>query len=226
MTAELAIIAPADLIDMGGLATATPLRIDIVYAQPHHPENIFGMALYHPAAKLWLHRDFAAIVRRAAADCHARHGYVFVLKDGLRTVEAQALMQETAIVKANPHWTQEPNRLLSPPGKGGHPRGMAIDIVLETQDRTLVEMGTRFDHLTTDPAINPARRGFENISAEAKVNRQILEDCMVCAAADLNLPMLPLPSEWWDFRFPASYSEQYAPISDRDLPPEMRMTAF
>ncbi len=225
MTAELAIIAPADLIDMASVAAATPLRIDIVYAQPNHPENIFGMALYHPEAKLWLHRDFAEIVCRAAADCYTSHGYVFILKDGLRTVDAQALMQETAIVKANPHWTQEPNRLLSPPGKGGHPRGMAIDIVLETKDGALVEMGTRFDHLTTDPAINPARRGFENISSEAKANRQILEDCMVKAAADLNRPMLPLPSEWWDFRFPASYSEQYAPLSDRDLPSHMRMVS-
>lgn len=209
---------------MDTVADRIPLRIDIVYAQASHPENIFGMALYRPEARLWLHKEFAEIVTLAAERCHRETGYLFVLKDGLRTVEAQALMQTTDIVKANPHWTQEPNRLLSPPGKGGHPRGMAVDIVLETQSGALVEMGTRFDHLTKNPAINPARRGFEGISAEAKANRQLLEDFMVAAAKDLNKPMLPLPSEWWDFRFPASYSEQYAPISDRDLPPHMRMT--
>jgi D-alanyl-D-alanine dipeptidase len=226
MTSDLMIIPATDLIAMDKVAPKAPLRIDIVYAQPEHPENIFGLALYRPGAKLWLHRDFAEIVQRAAGLCYQQSSYVFVLKDGLRTVEAQAMMQETAIVKANPHWTQEPNRLLSPPGKGGHPRGMAVDIVLETEDGTLVEMGTRFDHLTKDPAINPARRGFEGISEEAKKNRQLLEDCMVKAAADLNRPMLPLPSEWWDFRFPGSYSERYAPLSDRELPEAMRMTSL
>lgn len=225
MTQETAIIiAPGALVDMNEVAAETKLRIDLVYAQAEHPENIFGLALYRPEARLFLHRDLAGIVRRAAADCYARHGYVFVLKDGLRTVEAQAMMQETAIVKANPHWTREPDRLLSPPGKGGHPRGMAIDIVLETENGALVEMGTHFDHLTADPAMNPAKRGFEGISDEAKANRQILEDCMINAAAALGLPLLPLPAEWWDFRFPADYSNRYAPLSDRDLPPEMRMT--
>ena len=224
MTNPLIIIPHDDLIAMDMLAAQTPLRIDIVYAQAAHPENIFGRALYRPDARLWLHRDFSEIVLLAAKRCYETLGLFFVLKDGLRTIEAQALMQETDIVKANPHWTQEPNRLLSPPGKGGHPRGMAVDIVLETQAGDLVDMGTRFDHLTTDPSVNPARRGFPGISPEAQKNRQILEDFMTAAARDLNRPLLPLPSEWWDFRFPASYSERYAPISDKDLPPQMRMT--
>lgn len=224
MIDELMVIPATDLIAMDTVAGDIPLRIDIVYAQARHPENIFGMALYRSDARLWLHRDFADIVIRAARSCSVETGYVFVLKDGLRTIEAQAMMQETEIVKANPHWTQEPNRLLSPPGKGGHPRGMAVDIVLETESGTLVEMGTRFDHLSKDPTVNPAKRGFAGISDAAKKNRQILEDYMVKAAQDLNRPLLPLPSEWWDFRFPGSYSERYAPLSDHDLPEDMRMT--
>jgi D-alanyl-D-alanine dipeptidase len=226
MTQDLKIISPVDLIAMDSVVTTTPLRIDIVYAQPHHPENIFGLGLYRPDAKLWLHRDFAEVVILAAKTCYTQTGLYFVLKDGLRTIEAQAMMQETDIVKANPHWTQEPNRLLSPPGKGGHPRGMAVDIVLEDENGALVDMGTRFDHLTTDPAVNPARRGFPGLSIEVNKNRQMLEDFMVAAAAQLNRPMLPLPAEWWDFRFPGSYSETYAPISDHALPRHMQMTAI
>lgn len=226
MTQDLKIIDAQDLIAMDSVADTTPLRIDVVYAQAQHPENIFGRALYRPDAKLWLHRDFAEVVILAAKTCHAQTGLYFVLKDGLRTVEAQALMQETDIVKANPHWTQEPNRLLSPPGKGGHPRGMAVDIVLEDANGVLVDMGTRFDHLTTDPAVNPARRGFPGLSAEVNKNRQMLEDFMMAAAAQLNKPMLPLPAEWWDFRFPGSYSETYAPISDHTLPAHMQMTVI
>jgi D-alanyl-D-alanine dipeptidase len=224
MTNDLMIIPPEDLVAMDTVAETVPLRIDIVYAQPRHLENIFGMALYRPQARMWLHKDMAKIVTRAAQHCFERHGYYFVLKDGLRTIEAQALMQTTDIVKANPHWMQEPHRLLSPPGKGGHPRGMAIDIVLEAENGELVDMGTRFDHLSTDPAVNPARRDAPDMTPAAAANRKILEDLMVEAAASFNLPMLPLPSEWWDFRFPGSYSERYAAISDSALPPDMRMT--
>jgi D-alanyl-D-alanine dipeptidase len=223
MESALQIISPEDLVAMDTLAK-TPLRIDIVYAQASHPENIFGRALYRPGARLWLHKDFAEIVTLAARKCHENHGLYFVLKDGLRTTEAQERMQETDIVKANPHWTREETRLLSLPGQGGHPRGMAVDIVLEHADGTLVDMGTRFDHLTTDPSINPARRGFEGISDVARKNRQILEDFMVAAAKELKRPLLPLPSEWWDFRFPKDYANRYAPISDLNLPPHMRMT--
>jgi D-alanyl-D-alanine dipeptidase len=217
-------IPPAELVAMDTLATSTPLRIDIVYAQAAHPENMFKEAIYKPDARLWLHRDFAEIVTLAAKRCFEQNGFVFVLKDGLRTTDAQEKIVQTAIVRANPHWLQEP-RLFSPPGKGGHPRGMAIDIVLETQGGTLLDMGTSFDYLTPDPAINPAARNFQGISDEAKHNRQILEDFMVAAAKDLNRPLLPLPAEWWDFRFPGDYLDRYAPLSDRDLPPPMRMTS-
>lgn len=223
MTQDLMIIPPDDLVAMDTLAETAPLRIDIVYAQAQHEENIFGLALYRPQARLWLHKDMAEIVVRAAKNCFAENGYIFVLKDGLRPVEAQAMMQDTEIVKANPHWMMEPNRLLSPPGKGGHPRGMAIDIVLETQSGELVDMGTRFDHLTKDPAVNPARRDNPDISEAAKSNRLILEKHMVAAAQAFDKPMLPLPSEWWDFRFPGSYSERYAPIYDADLPADMQV---
>jgi D-alanyl-D-alanine dipeptidase len=120
-------------------------------------------------------------------------------------------------------WLMEP-RLFSPPGKGGHPRGMAIDIILETADGAILDMGTAFDYLTPDPAINPAHRDFAGISDTAKRNRRILEDFMVAAAKDLGQPLLPLPAEWWDFRFPKAVLEQYKAISDLDLPPQMRMT--
>ena len=223
MTAFPRTIPPEDLIAMDTLADEAPFRVDIVYAKPSHPENMFKEAIYRPKARMWLHRDFAPIVTLAAKRCHEIHGYYFVLKDGLRTTEAQAKICDTPIVKANPHWLQEP-RLFSLPGKGGHPRGMAIDIILEREDGSILDMGTAFDYLTPDPSVNPAHRDYRDISDEAKTNREILEDCMTRAARDLGKPLLPLPAEWWDFRFPSDILDLYAPLSDHDLPPDMRMT--
>jgi hypothetical protein len=69
MSIHMAIIPPEDLIAMDTLADTTPLRIDIVYAQPAHPENMFREAIYRPDARLWLHKDFAPIVVLAAKRC-------------------------------------------------------------------------------------------------------------------------------------------------------------
>lgn len=218
-------IAPHDLIAMDEFAGDIPLRIDLVYAKPQHPDNIFKSAIYHAGARLWLHRSLAAITMLAARNCYETSGFVFVLKDGLRTTDAQTAMQQTDIVKANPHWCKDgPNRLLSPPGKGGHPRGMAIDIVLETQDGQEIDMGTPFDYLTPDPANNPAHRDFTDLPEQALKNRGVLEYAMISAAQSLGHELLPLPSEWWDFRFPREIYDQYEPLSDNDLLPGQKMT--
>ncbi len=218
-------VGASDLVDMAGFAEAFPIRIDLVYADAVHPENIFGTALYRPGARLWLHAGFAPVVLAAAGLMRRRHGGAFVLKDGLRTVEAQAAMQQTAIVRANPHWSQGPQRLLSLPGQGGHPRGMAVDVaVADEATGASWDMGTAFDHLSADPERNPAARAYTGFPQDILDNRLKLERCFTDAARALGLPLLPLPSEWWDFRFPASLSEQYAPLSDAQLPPALRMT--
>ena len=115
---------PRDLVPMD-IFPDEPFVIDLVYARKDHPENIFGTAVYHENARLVLQRDLARITLKVARTLHAKHGWTLVLKDGLRPIEAQAALMETAIVKRNPHWLSEP-RLLSGPGQGAHPRGMAI----------------------------------------------------------------------------------------------------
>ena len=186
---------------------------------------MLGEAIYRRNARLWLHEDLARIVLLACRICRKNHGFHMVLYDGLRTVEAQQKMLETVRVQQNPHWLEEP-RLLSPPGAGGHPRGMAIDIALETPQGQLLDMGTPFDFLAENamPEHNPAHRQHSGLTANIRQNRHILENVMMQAAQILNIPLLPLPQEWWDFRLPSSIYERYNPLSDADLPRQMRMT--
>ena len=218
-------IAADDLVAMDMYGDSHKLRIDLVYANAAHSENIFKTALYRQDARLWLHKEFAEVVLKAAEICYRRWGGVFILKDGLRTTDAQQAMLETDIVKANPQWvTDGPSRLLSSPGRGGHPRGMAVDVTVEDENGVPWDMGTAFDHLTTDPDDNPAARDYKNLPDTVRENRSRLELAFTEAAGVLGREVLPLPSEWWDFRFPARYSEQYDPVSDQALPSEMRMT--
>jgi D-alanyl-D-alanine dipeptidase len=218
-------ISSDDLVALDDFVSTHPVKIDLVYAKPEHPDNMFKTDIYRADAKMWAHRELAPIILAAARLCFEKTGWIFEIKDCLRTVEAQALMRETDIVKRNPQWLEEPGRLLSPPGAGGHPRGMAVDIILVDKNGEEIDMGTPFDYLTEDRANNPAARDYTKFSKAILDHRKVLEDSMMQAAADAKRELLPLPQEWWDFRFPKSYSETFAPIRDADLPPEMRMTA-
>jgi D-alanyl-D-alanine dipeptidase len=219
-------IAITELVALNDFTATHPVKVDVVYAKPQHPDNMFKTIIYRPDAKMWGHRELVSIILAAAKICFKKTGWIFEIKDCLRTYEAQSLMRETEIVKAHPQWLEEPGRLLSPPGAGGHPRGMAVDIILVDKNGDEIDMGTRFDFLTEDRANNPAARNYTKFSKAILDNRKVLEESMMQAAQEAGRELLPLPQEWWDFRFPKSYSEQFEPIRDSDLPPEMRMTAL
>lgn len=206
-------IDPRDLVPMD-IFPDEPFAIDVVYANADHPENIFRTAAYHKNARLVLHRELACIVLKTARALHADYGLTLILKDGLRPIEAQAALMETDIVKRNPHWLSEP-RLLSGPGQGAHPRGMAIDVSVEG-----IDMGTAFDAMVPESA-----RAYNGFSAAILENRRKLEEAFTQSARDLNLPLLPLPSEWWDFRLARDHSGRFDPLSDNDLPPPLKICA-
>lgn len=200
-----------------------PIAIDCVYADATHPENFFKTALYKKEARIWGHIDVVAITLLASRIIHEQAHYITQIKDCLRPIEAQRAMGETDIVKQNPHWLSPPVQLISKPGMGGHPRGMAVDIVLIDNNGQAVDMGTPFDYFTPDPDNNPAARDFKDLPQEILDNRALLENAMVKAAHLLGHEIMPLPEEWWDFRFLPSVYNQYDPLSDTDLPSMMRM---
>lgn len=214
-------IPPEDLICMNDYAWEHPLAVELAYAQENN--LLFGEQIYRTGAKLWLHKDLAKIVIEAARLVFKEIGGILVLYDGLRVVEAQERMLETQRVKDNPAWLEEP-RLLSPPGAGGHPRAMAVDVSIKDMHGKLLDMGTPFDYLADDPApdSNPAHREYLH-SDVVMANRQFLNDAMLGAAQNAGIVLEKLPQEWWDYRMPVSVYEQYAPIKDADLPPHQRL---
>jgi len=213
-------IPSTDLIDLTPHHNSGLLRIELAYAR--NDNQLFGEQIYKPTAKLITHKRLAAITIKAAEIAKSKN-LTLVVYDSLRTTTAQQRMLETQMVQDNPHWLTEP-RLLSPPGGGAHPRGMAIDVTLQTQNGELLDMGTPFDQMCEDarPETNKAHRNHPNLPTKVAENRKLLDDCMLGAAKTLNIPLQGLPEEWWDYRLPAEMYEQYAPLSDDDLPEEMR----
>lgn len=213
-------IPPDNLICMNLHAATHHFRVDLAYARDDN--LLFGERIYKKDTTLWLHKDLARVVLTAAMTCYQDHHLRFVLYDGLRTVEAQEKMMQTKRAQENPHW-MEPPRLLSPPGAGGHPRAMAIDIGLESLDGQLIDMGTPFDFLADSPHVdkNPAHRQYQHPENIMK-NRQILDTCMMMAALAENTEITMLPEEWWDYRLPSETYNLYKPLSDQHLREEMR----
>ncbi len=201
-----------DLICMDEHSCKYHYKINLAYSKSDN--LLFGERIYKSDARLCLHKILAEIVFVAANNCYNIHGLHFVLYDGLRTIDAQKAMMQTQRAIKNPHWIEKP-RMLSPVGSGGHPRGMAIDIGLITPKGEILDMGCAFDHLD-----KKAHRNYKH-PQNIMNNRNILNECMANAAKQLEVPILLLPEEWWDFRLPPHIYEQYAPLSDSDLPENM-----
>lgn len=220
----LKIIPHEDLVDMGRAAWAGRFRIDLPYADKDHPENLFKCAFYDKDTCLWLHRELAFIVAEAALLVQARlaPGGRMVLKDGLRPVEAQARMMNCDFVKSAGHILEGPQPFLSQPGRGGHPRGMAIDVGVEDERGNALDFGTPFDFFSPDPDDNPAARDYPH-APEIMERRQILEQAFIEAGMAAGRIVVPLSHEWWDFRLEPAFFNAFAPIEDAGLPPSMRM---
>ena len=212
------IIPPTKLIPLDLFLTHEPIKIDLVYADKNHPRNIFDTQIYHDDARLWMHRDLLLITLITARILNDHYKWQLEVKDCLRTVDAQEIMQEADIVKANPQWMEEP-RYLSSPGVGGHPRAMAVDVCVLNKDGAPVDMGTEFDAMVPEAA-----RNFNDLPEAVLANRKILEDAFLTAGREMNRVIWPLSSEWWDFRFPHSYNSRFEPLSDKDLPSQMQMS--
>lgn len=215
-------ISPDDLICMNEYAHTHHFQVNLAYAKDDN--LLFQEQIYNDTARLYLHKILAQITKRAAKNCHQNTGYSFVLHDGLRTVNAQEKMMKTKRARENPHW-MEPPRLLSQPGGGAHPRGMAIDISLIDQNGHMLDMGCPFDYLCDSPYAdrNPAHRDYNHLP-QIIDNRDILNRYMIEAAEYFDTKLLLLPEEWWDFRLEPKFYNEFTPIRDEELPIDIRLT--
>lgn len=207
---------PFGLIPLDLFTDDAPFEIDVVYAQPQHPDNQFP-GLYVPTARMLAHVRIVPIILAAARLADARHGWRLKINDCFRPTEAQAQMATYGF----------PTELVAPPGIGAHPRGMAFDVEALNAEDDLVPMGTAFDAFTDDMAHNPAARSWTDfgppnsngaMSAQIVQNRQWLDACIFDAAARLGEPFVGYDSEWWDYRFPAEIYNALPALSESTLP--------
>lgn len=201
-----------------------PIKIDLAYSDENHPDNVFKTAFYKKQAPCWCDKDLAEITLRAAQSLKDNHNYSLIIKDCLRVTDAQKAMQECELVLNNPQWLEEPDMLISKAGFGGHPRAMAIDVELfDDGTNEKRDMGTIFDYFAPDGQTNLAARDVTCFSTEILENRRILENSFTQAAKELQIEIMALPEECWDFRLMPCFYNDYPALSNDDLPEKMRL---
>lgn len=188
------------------------LDIEIPYSDPEHELNNFGF-VYKKNIQVCLHKDLAKIVIEASKIAYKKYGWKLKIMDGLRTVEAQLNMLKT---KKENNW---PDDLVSSPGTGAHPRGMAVDILpIDAGTNEYIEMGSVYDEFN-----EKSSRTYENLPKTVLENRGKLNKIMRKAAKLNKIELVELSTEWWDFRLKEKVWGKYRAISDDDLPSELKM---
>lgn len=203
------------------------LLVKVAYADAQYPNNYFGQ-VYHPHARMWVQKRFADILHDAAEISFQRHGWKLLLLDALRPTEAQANLFsicERDFSLAAKRLNKVVSDLVAPAGKGAHPRGWAVDLAPITERGELIDMGGHFDQFWKPFSLrSTAFQSPFSTDAEILQRRADLEDIMQTAGKKHGMPVsCKISDEWWDFRPVPDYYNQYAPLSNNELPPEMRM---
>jgi D-alanyl-D-alanine dipeptidase len=123
-----------------------------------HRDNSFGQ-LYRPEAKISAHKDTLVIILLASKILNEEYGYKLKINNSLRTVEGQEGMAKYLKLHSvggfnNLIDLNISDELVSTPGAGSHPRGMAIDVEMLDSEGNLVDCGTPFDSFIYDAETN------------------------------------------------------------------------
>jgi D-alanyl-D-alanine dipeptidase len=216
--------AAQDLID---LRPTDHLWLKTAYADPQFAYNYFAQ-VYHPNAKLWVQKQFADILYKAAEISWNRFGWKWVILDALRPTEAQGHMYaicERDFCHAAARMNKIPSDLVAPSGRGAHPRGWAVDLAPITERGELIDFGGHFDQFWRPFSLR-AREFQSPFSTDAEIlkRRDDLENLMQEVGRAYNQPLsCKISDEWWDFRPVPDYYNGFAPLSNNDLPDYMRM---
>jgi D-alanyl-D-alanine dipeptidase len=165
------------------------LKIELKYSTD---DNFLKKDVYGDLEKCYLHKDAAAMLKKAAEILHSmRPDLHFLAYDCVRPVSVQRLMWQA--VKGTP----AQNYLLNPDSKTGsiHNYGCAIDLTLADKAGKPLDMGTPFDFFgkAAGPRHEISLRKKNKLSAEQLGNRLLLRMVMVAAGFH------PIPNEWWHF---------------------------
>lgn len=158
----------------------------------------------HNSAYAFLRRSVAE--RLLLAQEALPDGLGLLIAEGYRPYEQQELYfnrRKGRVMELDPSLTDtgahlKASEFVSPPDIAPHVSGAAIDLTLIDESGTALDMGTAID-ATPEESDSACYFAAENISAEARANREVI------AAALSHAGLVNYPTEWWHW----SYGDRY-----------------
>lgn len=173
--------------DYVDLASFPNVRVELKYATT---DNFMGIDMYGPFKKAFLHKDAAAMFRKAV-DLLQREkpGYSFIVFDALRPHSVQWIMWDR--VKDTPQRKYVANAEIGSP----HNFGMAIDLSLLDEKGKELDMGTPFDSFSevSEPQLE------EKFLKEGKLTKAQMENRFILRRAMTGAGFIQLSHEWWHY---------------------------
>jgi len=173
-----------DYVDLAGFLH---VQIELKYATT---DNFMGLNMYGPFKKAFLHKDAAAIFRKAIDLLQKeKPGYTFIVFDALRPHSVQWIMWDR--VKDTPQRKYVANAEIGSP----HNYGMAIDLSLLDEKGKELDMGTPFDSFSevSEPQLE------EKFLKEGKLTKAQMENRMILRRAMTGAGFHQLTHEWWHY---------------------------
>jgi zinc D-Ala-D-Ala dipeptidase len=159
-------------------------------------------------AYAWMRSDAAA--RLLDAQRKLPEGLRLLVIEGYRPYDAQLAIftgYRDELRALHPEWPEdrvfvETTKFVSPVEVAPHSTGGAVDLTVCTEDGDELDMGTVVD-ATPVQSDNACFTAAENISPEARANRQLMGDALSSAG------FINYPTEWWHW----SYGDRYWAIT-------------
>ena len=155
--------------------------IDLKYATT---DNFTGQVIYENNEAYLRYGTVKKLIQ--VQNALKEKGYKLVLWDGYRPLSAQFKLWD---ICPDSRYVANPNK-----GFSKHSRGNTVDITIVTLDGKKVEMPTGFDDFSKE-----ADRDYSDVSHEAAVNSQMLEDVMKMAG------FKGYSGEWWHYSDETEY---------------------
>ena len=106
--------------------------------------NLFGQILPSKGQECEGHNRSGGRSPFCGTNFTKNHNWTLVVKIAFASNRSAAKMTLKQILRTHPHWLEEP-RFYQVRVRGGHPRGMAVDIAAKDANGHDIDFGTAFD---------------------------------------------------------------------------------
>lgn len=164
------------------------IQVRLMYATE---DNFMHRILYPNIHKAFMLPELAEKLKKAQSQLRATHpGWSLIVYDAARPLSVQRVMWAEAQKSGFTHYVANPDN-----AQGMHNYAAAVDVSIENENGTAIDMGTPFDWFGEEAHITEEER----LVSEGKITQAQMENRRLLRKIMTDNGMLTIRSEWWHF---------------------------